>query len=343
MASQKDVWAFIQQVTGQNHILTAPVVFIDICHGHLDTAIFLSQCIYWSDKSKRHGGWFYKTSAEWRAELRIKRTAHDRSVTMLRDLGILDTTLRKANGVPTTHYRVNMGALYERIRRLASLEDQAETDKTGIDENQHNDMPGLQVFNMPFAENQQSLGLQKTGNSLTESIHRIPESTRARLEGLREKFGTDPIDAAVKHALGNRAPDVSHYPEHIRETISHVCSLWDLLPPTKRDPYFKLWVRDAITLQAVCGNYSSAEVLRAIFEDWRKSEARGNAYTVSGPGSLHNMARAKISDFTRTKRRSAEQTVDRWSEERQKMLPPGFNSWEEYDRARVAFYSGAPV
>lgn len=71
-------------------------------------AVMLSQAVYWS---KRTGsdGWFYKTRDDWFAETGLTRSEQEGARKKLRDIGVLDESLR---GVPATlHYRVNFDAI----------------------------------------------------------------------------------------------------------------------------------------------------------------------------------------------------------------------------------------
>lgn len=100
------VYGIIRHFTGQENILTIPRVFIDFTGGHV-TALLLSQAIYWTDRTKNPEGWFYKTQKEWEEEIGASRYQLDNGVNKLKSMGILETSLRKANGAPTVHYRVN--------------------------------------------------------------------------------------------------------------------------------------------------------------------------------------------------------------------------------------------
>src|SRR5699024_1992151 len=83
----------------------------DVCSSDL----FLNQLIFWSDKTKRRDGFFYKTYAEWEDELFLSEYQVRRSSKNLRDLGLIETEVKRANGSPTVHYKVNMDKLSESI------------------------------------------------------------------------------------------------------------------------------------------------------------------------------------------------------------------------------------
>lgn len=80
--------------------------------GDVESGLFLSQLFYWTGKGARDGGWVWKTYAEWTEETCLTRRKLDRARKVLRELGLLEESLR---GIPATlHYRLN-------VERLATL------------------------------------------------------------------------------------------------------------------------------------------------------------------------------------------------------------------------------
>ena len=109
MSTQKDIFSVVKKLTGQSHILTIPRVFVDMT-GSTDTALLLSQIIYWSDKGKSKDGWFYKSYQEWQEETGISIKKLRRSVQFLEAKQVLKTKVKKANGNPTLHYKFDEDA-----------------------------------------------------------------------------------------------------------------------------------------------------------------------------------------------------------------------------------------
>lgn len=94
------------QLVGQANILTIPRLFLE-CLGDLESALLLAQILYWSDKGKKGGGWFYKTYDEWYEELALTKYQVTKAKNKLAAEGLIETKVMKANGNPTVHYRVN--------------------------------------------------------------------------------------------------------------------------------------------------------------------------------------------------------------------------------------------
>lgn len=102
----QQVKAMIKQFTGQANTLVIPRVFIDFTKDHL-AAMLLSQILYWSDRTSDPDGWFYKTADEWDEEIGLSNFQVKRATALLKDLGV-ETRLKRVDGAPRTHYRVDM-------------------------------------------------------------------------------------------------------------------------------------------------------------------------------------------------------------------------------------------
>jgi hypothetical protein len=108
MSNQAQVIELIRRLTGQANVLTIPRLLIDLT-GSIESALFLNQCIYWSDRTTRKDGYFYKTYAEWQAETGLSR--RDLDSARKRCAAWIDTKRTNANGAPTVHYYVDFDAL----------------------------------------------------------------------------------------------------------------------------------------------------------------------------------------------------------------------------------------
>jgi len=155
MSNQKSMTALIKALSGQANTLTIPRIYITIT-GDIKAALLLSQCIYWSDKTSRKDGFFYKSQAEWQDEIGLTRSELDTAYSRISHL--VDYELHRASGAPTGHYRVNFDALTQAIEN--GLADLQESDKSDLQKSGKSD-------------------LQETSKCLTETTHKTtshPES-----------------------------------------------------------------------------------------------------------------------------------------------------------------------
>ena len=152
MSNYENIASLISSFSGQERYFTVPRVYVELV-SDFNTAILLNQIVFWSDKSKRKDGYFYKSYVEWEEETTLTEYQVRRSSKILKDMGIIETILKRANGSPTLHYKVNMEKLSESIlnklknRNLTNLRIDSEQTKESItvddsvDDNINKDTP----------------------------------------------------------------------------------------------------------------------------------------------------------------------------------------------------------
>ena len=105
---KQDFIDMIKSFMGQASILTIPKELIHYCEGDINSALLLSQLIYWQDKIKNKEGWIYKTYKDWEDEICLNEYHIRKARKYLESKGILETQIKKANGNPTVHYKLNI-------------------------------------------------------------------------------------------------------------------------------------------------------------------------------------------------------------------------------------------
>jgi len=105
VTTRAEIFALIKSFAGQANILTIPRLFIEYTGG-INNSILLSQLIYWSDKTSRLDRFIFKTYSEWQREIGLNEYAVRKAANHLKQMGILETKVLKANGNPTLHYRL---------------------------------------------------------------------------------------------------------------------------------------------------------------------------------------------------------------------------------------------
>jgi len=111
----KTLKSVTRQVDNNARAILVYNTLIDLC-GNLSTGMLLSQIVYWSSCTKDPDGWFYKTNAEWLSELRIGQYQLRNGIKRLKEMGLLVTKVKKANGAPTTHYLLLRGKLLKMVQ-----------------------------------------------------------------------------------------------------------------------------------------------------------------------------------------------------------------------------------
>jgi hypothetical protein len=102
--------ARMQLEFGQEQIITIPKWLVQWT-GDYPSAVLLNQILFHT--SRKTDGWFYKSYPEWEEELILKENQVRRCLKTIRELDLgLETKVKKANGAPTTHYKVDPLAFY---------------------------------------------------------------------------------------------------------------------------------------------------------------------------------------------------------------------------------------
>jgi len=143
-------------------------------------ALFLSQALYWSKRTKDPEGWFYKTIEDWQEETGLTREEQLTIKKKLTNLGFLDV---KKKGVPATnHFKIDQYSLALCMVKLDFYDDQSQgIPSTESTENQP-----------PVAGNPDDLPITE---STTESTTKRgkPRTPREWTNLRREERGLQPI------------------------------------------------------------------------------------------------------------------------------------------------------
>ena len=114
MSNYEAIKALIAQTSGQKNTLTIPKIYVELT-GDLTTALLLNQIVFYSDKSKRNDGYFYKTYKDWEQEILLTERQVRNSANKLKKMGLIETKVMKANGSPTVHYKLDYDKLADLI------------------------------------------------------------------------------------------------------------------------------------------------------------------------------------------------------------------------------------
>jgi len=114
MSKYNEIRRVITLLSGQDSIVTIPKLYIEIT-GDLAESVLLNQIVFYSDKSKRDDGYFYKTYKDWTDETCLTDRQIRYSTKKLVDKGLIETKILKANGSPTVHYKLRFDNLVKWI------------------------------------------------------------------------------------------------------------------------------------------------------------------------------------------------------------------------------------
>lgn len=89
MSPRDEVLELIRQNLGFANVFAVPGVFIALT-GDTDSALLLSQLLYWTERARDPRGWVYKARYEWCHELHLSRHRFDTARRRLRELGLVE-------------------------------------------------------------------------------------------------------------------------------------------------------------------------------------------------------------------------------------------------------------
>jgi len=118
MGNHESIKKIISKFSGQANQITIPRIYLDLLDGDYPAAALLNQIVYWSDKARIPGGWFYHSKYEWLEELCLTYFQVKRATLKLLNNQWIECHVRRANGTPTMHYRVNMDNLTNSVNKF---------------------------------------------------------------------------------------------------------------------------------------------------------------------------------------------------------------------------------
>lgn len=98
----------VKEMSGQSAAISIPRPYIKFCEGNHTHAAVLNQLVFWSS-TKPSGEWFYKANDELAYELCLTVDQVRYAIRQLKKrLGdVIQSQVKKANSVPTTHYLID--------------------------------------------------------------------------------------------------------------------------------------------------------------------------------------------------------------------------------------------
>ena len=197
MDNRETVANLITLYSGQNRVVTIPSLYLELL-GDYNTAVMLNQLIYWSDRSNRTDGFFFKSYKEWESEVYLSQYQVKKSIDKLKKLDLVETKLKKSYGVPTLHYKVDMEEISKWI--IKKLDNR-------ISRNLINDYEETS-YSLTKNTTENTNKVDDTGNNVTDEL---PEVTKSYTEKEKEKELELDTDTENKKRSGN---------DHITQSLS---------------------------------------------------------------------------------------------------------------------------
>lgn len=121
---QPDLLARLHNLVRQLHRsdIRTPTALIAKMIGDQNAAMMFVRLLHWFPRSRKAGGWVYKSWRDWNAECNLSQAQVKRvhGNGFLETIGIERKTM-KANGTPTVHYRMDESRLVERLAEFLEV------------------------------------------------------------------------------------------------------------------------------------------------------------------------------------------------------------------------------
>jgi hypothetical protein len=325
--NQVAVKNLIVAFTGQANYLVIPRIFLDLLNNDHVGALLLNQMIYWSDRGDDQG-WFYKTYADWHDELGFSPYQVARATKQFKALGIVETKIKKANGNPTLYYRVDMQVVTNLLETtLKKVDQRLSKNLINADQKTSGSLTETTPETTTYILQEEDFSLQDLKTDVPQE-QTIPEDVRADNAVKVHGNNFDPehpvfqedakytqaspsprrnadeyrseLLGALQVSAGIHAgePDVSHYPEDVRDIICEFCVLWHIQPPTPREKSSKAaWISSARELAELCGADEGYGLDHYYLDEW--SHKPSPPFSVYSPRSIINGMRRYVSQAAR--------------------------------------------
>ena len=201
MDNRETVANLITLYSGQNRVVTIPSLYLELL-GDYNTAVMLNQLIYWSDRSNRTDGFFFKSYKEWESEVYLSQYQVKKSIDKLKKLDLVETKLKKSYGVPTLHYKVDMEEISKWI--IKKLDNRISRNLI----NDYEETSYSLTKNTTENTTENTNKVDDTGNNVTDEL---PEVTKSYTEKEKEKELELDTDTENKKRSGN---------DHITQSLS---------------------------------------------------------------------------------------------------------------------------
>lgn len=95
----------LAHLTGQPNFIVTPKLFVELLEGDHNGGMLLNQIIYFGKGKGDTEGWFPYSYDDWYSNLALSDYQVRKAVKKLKELGLVETKLKKVAGAPMLHYR----------------------------------------------------------------------------------------------------------------------------------------------------------------------------------------------------------------------------------------------
>jgi hypothetical protein len=124
---QQNFFGLLRAWSGQSQIIAVPRVLINFFDGKLDWAAMTSQLMFHSDKDLTDDGFFCLPDKDLTKEIGISQWQATACRKWLKQHEVIETVVRRVNGTPMLHYRMNDDGLARLVALLQQFIEEGTT------------------------------------------------------------------------------------------------------------------------------------------------------------------------------------------------------------------------
>jgi hypothetical protein len=191
-SSMDDLVKTLLAMSGQDNVVVIHKEFVKFT-GSLEGGLLLGQLLYWTPRSTM-GGWIAKTDIEFQEELSLSRYGLRQARSGLESMGFLKMAVKRFNGTPTSHYKIDFDLLEKAwINHLSTF------DCTNSD----NPLVRIQKVDLPDSDNPVSEIRQSLTEITTKTTNRERDDSKTESSSL---LGKKEITYVATDDEGNELP-----------------------------------------------------------------------------------------------------------------------------------------
>ncbi|WP_019276403.1 hypothetical protein [Vibrio coralliilyticus] len=186
----------VREMSGHSASISIPRPYIKFCEGNHTHAAVLNQLVFWSS-TKPSGEWFYKANDELAHELCLTVDQVRYAIRQLKKrLGdVIQSQVKKANSVPTTHYLIDGDRLVDLL--FPDIEQNSQMGSVNLPDGSGN-----------FTETKREDSQNQGSGNITDSINRSLPDTNEQIDPPKSPKGENiPYESIVdlyNEILGRR-------------------------------------------------------------------------------------------------------------------------------------------
>jgi hypothetical protein len=226
----------LSQFTGHENIIAVPRILVDITEDWT-LAAMLNQLLYWSSQKE----WIYKSLDDWNEEVGgVSRY----KMNQLKDLRCIETKLKKANGAPTTHYKVHWDILERDI--LNCIDKKSELMKSANPNNEKDkSLTKTTTENLKHGEEKTSPNVKEKADEFLDELKERKSDRQLKKTDLPDKsLGLVGAMMGFQNNSNGTRDNILEYPPDVQEVIGAFYDVFRIPIPSKSaGTDFKKWIK----------------------------------------------------------------------------------------------------